>query len=194
MMSSASNRIGVIAAAAAAVVVLAWGLLLFRPQMQNVGKIHRQQAAAEAQVTDMQETVSGLQEQVRQVPAAQNEYTALLAALPDNPQLPAAIQQINAAAAASGYSVKAVSPTKPGAPGTATKSPGGVQAIPVSISGTGSYEQTTAFITDLLAGSRIFEITTVSITGSTSPAAPGTPAALSSQLSAQMFSAGQPTP
>lgn len=193
MMSSASTRIGVIAGGAAVLLALAWGLFLFRPQMQDVGKIHRQQAAAAAQVTTMQGTVAGLQAQVHEVPAAQQEYATLLAALPDNPRLPAAIQQINAAAAASGYSVKAVNPTKPGGSDTATKGSGGAQAIPVSISGTGTYEQTTAFITDLLTGPRIFEITRVSITGSTTPA-PGGSAALASQLSAQMFFAGQPTP
>lgn len=191
-MTNSSKRIGGIAVAASLFLIGVWAMLVFRPQSSDLAKAHKEKAAAEQQVSQLQSQVASLRQIYAHIPADTARYATLSAAIPDNPGLSAAITQINDAATASGLQIKSVNPTAPAATtagGAAAAA--GTPAITVSIAASGTYEQAQSFLTQLAASPRVFVVNSISYAGGQSGPNGGN---LTIQMGASIFYAGQPTP
>ena len=191
-MTTYTKRIGAIATGAALILIVAWALIIYRPQSANLAKAHKDKATAEQQITQLQSQVASLRQIYAHIPADTARYATLSAAIPDNPGLASAITELDKAAATSGLQIKSVNPTPPAAP---TASPSGASAagvptIPISISASGTYEQAQSFMTLLASDPRVFVVNSVSY--SSGQGASGT--SLTIQMGASIFYAGQPTP
>jgi Tfp pilus assembly protein PilO len=185
-MKTAMQRIGMIAGAAVLVLVVAWFLVLFHPESKKLTTAHAAKAAAEQQASQLQSQVANLNSLVALVPADRQKLTALQALLPDNPQLPAALDQLQAIASSTGVVLQSVNPSVP-ASGASAPPSSGPPAVTLAMTAGGSYPQEMAFVNALDRSPRSFVVDHLSI-------APAGPGKMTMQLSARMFYAGQPTP
>lgn len=184
-MTPVIKRAGTIAAGVTVLVVAVWALLLYRPQSHHLATAHKAQAAAEQQLTGLQQQEASLQNIYAHIGADKAKYAVLETALPNDPHLPSAIDQINAASRATGLQITSISPTAPAATtSTQAKSSPGPRSITVSISGQGLYPQATAFVTDLTRSSRMFVVNSLQLSGG------GNNGPLSVQIACTIFYAG----
>lgn len=182
-MTTSTKRLAGVTAAAAAILVIAWYLVVFSPQSHKLTLAHRTYAAAEVQASGLQTQVAQLNALVRQVPKDTQELAQFSTAVPDNPRLDDAVREIQQAATAAGVSLSSLSPAAPTAQSSSTS---GTPAISVNMSVTGGYSQLMAFLSNLTKMPRTLVVTAVNISG--------TGNILSAQINSQIFYAGQPTP
>jgi Tfp pilus assembly protein PilO len=193
-MTKASKRIGAFAGIIAVVVIAAWFLLLFRPEAKKVSNAHKAKAAAEQKATQLQSEVVSLKGLEKMIPADKQRYAILSAAVPDNPQLALAIDEIRTVATTSGLQITNLSPTPPttntGTAGSATKTSGaaGPPSIAVSITANGTYQQSMSFVSGLTAQPRTFVVDHITLSGGSNTHN------LAVSINARIFYAGQPTP
>jgi Tfp pilus assembly protein PilO len=189
-LKSTNQRIGLVTAGAALVLVVVWYLALWSPQGHKLTQAHADQTKAAAQVTHLQAQVAGLQALVRNIPADKTKLGQYTAAVPDNPQLPAALDQIQSAASTTRVTLSSISPS--GAPSSAAKQSAlnGVPGITVSMAANGTYPELMSFITSLNSMPRTLVITNLSLSGSGSGSVP----TMTASISTDIFDAGQPTP
>jgi type IV pilus assembly protein PilO len=186
-VNTTTQRIGVVAGVVAVLILGLWFMLLFRPEASDLTKAHQAKAAAEQKASQLQTEVSHLNALVKLIPQDQQTYTKLLAELPDNPQLPAAIDQLHADEASSGVFLQAINPSVPATAGSGTAASAGPPAITLTMTVSGTYQQELAFITALDQSPRVFVVDHVSLAG-------GGPTGMAMSLGVRMFYAGQPTP
>ena len=130
--------------ALAVVGVLAAGwFLLVSPQRAHAKDLQTQASAQQASTSSLQAQVQQLKEQQKNEPAQQHKLMQIAAQIPDNPQLPALIRELSAAAHKAGVSLDSLAPAQP-TPVTATATTGTAAAaplaqIPVTVQVTGSY-------------------------------------------------------
>jgi Tfp pilus assembly protein PilO len=190
-LDSATQRIGLVTAVAAVLLTVVWYFTLWSPQGQKLAAANKGHVAAEAQVTQLQSQVTALQLLEKEIPSDQQKLAQYKQAVPDNPELPSALDQIQAAADSSQVSLSSISPG--GAPTSASKAGqafNGVPAISASMSATGSYTGLMSFITALDKMNRTLVVTSVSLSGASGTAKSG----MSASISSDIFYAGQPTP
>lgn len=181
------QRIGIFAGIAIAILVAAWFLLIFRPESKKLSTAHQAKAAAEQKASQLQDQVQSLDHLVTLVPADKTAFAGLQQHLPDNPQLPAALDQLQADALSTGVQLQSVNPTAPAAPGSSGQTASGPAAITFAITAVGSYQQDMAFLTTLNNSARTFVTDHLSLAG-------GGTGRLNMSMSVRMFYAGQPTP
>ena len=190
-MTNSTKRIGGIAVGISLFLLVAWAMLVFRPQSADLAKAHKDKAAAEQQVSQLQSQVASLRQIYAHISTDTARFATLSAAVPDNPELSKAFTQINDAATAAGVQIHSVNPTPPAAASaSAAGATAGVPSIAVSISASGTYEQAQAFLTQLATNPRVFVVNSVSFSGGQSGPSSST---LSIQMGASIFYAGQPT-
>ena len=172
-MTFAVKRAGGVTIGVALVFIVGWFMLVFHPQGKDLTKAHKANADAQAQLGQLQSQEVVLNRILAQKPQDVARYAVLNAALPDDPQLAGAIDQINAAAASSGFALKNVNPAAPAAKAAATtQSAAGVPNVALSINGSGSYQQAISFMTNLTSSSRTFVISSVQFSGGQTNGAP----------------------
>jgi Tfp pilus assembly protein PilO len=191
-LDSATQRIGLVTAAAALLLVVVWYFVLWSPEGHKLTAANTAHTAAEAQVSKLQSQVAGLQILLRGIPSDQQKLAQYKQAVPDNPELSSALDQIQAAAIHAGINISSISPggAPAGAAGKASQGVNGVPAITVSISFTGSYQGVMSFITALDSMNRTLVVTSTSLSGGSGSAN----AQMSASISSDIFYAGQPTP
>lgn len=190
-MNTSVKRIFGLGGLAALVIVLAWYLAIFSPQARDLSKAHKAHAAAEQKISQLQGQVVQLNALKSQIPADKAALAVLNAAVPESPQLDSTLRQLHAAAASSGISLSMVSPSAPttntastaqSSSATTAQKSSGVSPITLTMSGSGSYAQTTSFLTRLSAMQRTVVVTSLNIAGSG--------AALTAQITANIFYTG----
>lgn len=189
-LDSATQRIGFLTVGAAIALTVIWYFMMWSPQGHKLAAANKAHAAAVAQVTQLQSQVSALQLLEREIPADQQKLAHYKDALPDNPELSSAINQIQAAASSAQVTIASISPGgAPTAAGKSTATLNGVPVISMSMSCTGSYQGLMSFITALNNMNRTLVITSAALSG-----AGGSKSGMSAAISSDIFYAGQPTP
>lgn len=187
-MNEVTKRIGLAAGAAALVVIIAWYFLLFGPESKELSSAHHAHAAAEAQAVSLQQQVTQLQALEKQVPADDKELARLTAAVPDNPELNQALDELHAAAVLSRAQLVDISPNTPSSQatgGSSSSSQSGTPSITVTLTVNGSYPRLMAFLHELWLIPRTVVVDNLSLSGSNP---------LTASIGARIFYAGQPTP
>jgi Tfp pilus assembly protein PilO len=182
-MNTAMKRIGVVAGLAALVILVAWYLALFSPQARDLSKAHKDHAAAEQRISQLQSQVVQLNALRAQIPADKAALSVLNAAVPSTPQLDNALRQLQSAATGSGVTLTTVGPSAPATSSTSSaQKTSGTPSITLNLSASGSYQQLTSFLSRLAAMPRTLVVTTLNIAGTASQ--------LNAQITANIFYTG----
>jgi Tfp pilus assembly protein PilO len=204
----------------AVVGILAAGwFLLVSPQRAHAKDLATKATTQESSMASLQQQVQQLKEQQKAEPAQQRKLMQIAAQIPDNPQLPALIRELSAAAHEAGVSLQSLAPAQPTPVTASTPTTGGgttagataaspLAQIPLTIQVTGSYFNIESFFRSLehldramlvsgftvnsAGGGSSTNTTTGATTGSdAASAAPGT---LTAQVSAVVFESPQVAP
>lgn len=184
-MMMANRRLFGVTIGAAVLLVVVWYFALLSPQNHKMAAAHQAQATAEQQASQLRSQVVQLNALVRQIPQDTKRLGTYSAAVPDDPQLDAALRDIQQSATSAGVSMSSLTPSG-ATSGSTAATYGGTPAIGVSIAATGSYNQLMTFVTDLNKMPRTLIVTALNVSG--------TGTSLSAQVSSYIFYAGQPTP
>lgn len=160
-------------------IVAVWYFGIFRTESHKLAAAHQAHAAAETQITTMQGQVTNLEGLLKQVPQDKAKLAAFQAAVPDTPQLDAALNDINQVAVRSGATITSLGPSKPSTTPGSSGQKSAVPAVPLSIQASGSYSQLMALLSGLDAMPRTIVVNTIAISG-TGPK-------LSATISAEIF-------
>lgn len=176
-----------IAAAASIVLVAIWYIAVYSPQSKSLRNAHTQTASANAAAAGLRAQIAVLQTQKAQLPAATAKLTSLKAALPDTPAIDKLIDDINAAASASGVDWQTITPAKPAnytagsAQATAAGLPGGMQSVTVALQINGASSQVSDFVNKLTGISRLLDVTSINLSSV------GGAAKATAQITSQIF-------
>jgi Tfp pilus assembly protein PilO len=139
-------------------VLLIWLVAVFTPEGHKLAAVNSQTQAAQTQQTTLQDRLARLKTYSKESAEFEALSQRLTAAVPVTSDVYDYITALSNAAAATGVDVSSVSPSSP-------VTGGNVAVVPVSLSVSGSYDQTLAFIKALYALPRLTIITQVSLTG-----------------------------
>jgi len=192
---------------ASMLVLVAGWLLLVSPQRGTADDLSAQ-ADSQVQANQVAEAqVAALKEQYKTFPTLQEQLALAQTHLPQTPQLPSLLRQLDAAAASAGVTLNSVSPGAPtplsaAVPGGASAGGAGqLNVIPLSIAINGGFANTRLFIADLEALPRSLLVTGLSIarstgstTGSTTAVASSAANPLATTLTARVFSSTPTAP
>lgn len=160
-----------------AVLAIGW-LFVVTPQRHQVQSLHRQTTTQNRNNDGLRVKLAELRSEQRQLPTQLAALRTIQGRLPVGLQLPTLARQLDAAAKASGVDLVNVTPaasvpvTAPGAaaggvtvvaPST-VQAPGGLEAIPVSLSVSGNYANVERFVEKLEDLSRAMVVDTFTIT------------------------------
>jgi Tfp pilus assembly protein PilO len=183
-MNTTIKRIGAVAAGAALLVVVVWYLALFSPQAHKLSAAHKDHAAAEQKVSQLQGQLVQLNALKARIPADKAALSVLDAAVPSSPQLDSTLTQLHAVATSSGVNLSELSPTPPPATAaTGTQQASGSTSISLSMTASGSYPQLMTFLNGLASMPRVLVVTGMNIST-------GTAGQLSAQITANIFYTG----
>lgn len=185
-MNTTTTRITAMAAGAALLLAVIWYMALFRPESHHLSSAHAARAAAEAKVQSLDAQVAQLKALEKQIPQDTATLAVLKSAVPDTPDLPAALGQLHNAATGSGVQLSGVSPSAPATSGSSGSQQSGPPSINLSMTATGSYHQLTSFMIQLDHMARTVVLNTVNISA-------GSNSALTANFTAQIFYAGTST-
>lgn len=157
----------VISAAVALFVLLIWVVAIFDPVSHKLSSVNTQVQAAQAEQATLQTRLDRLR--IYSKESAQFEALAqrLSAAVPPTTDIYDYITAISNAASSTGVKVESIAPST-------NSSAKGVTVIPVTVSATGTYGQTLAFIKALDALPRLTVIDQVAISGGGTGSSRGT--------------------
>ena len=176
-------------------VMAAGWFLMISPQRAHANKLRTEATSVQDATRGLQTQINQLKEQQKGETAQQKRLAEIATQIPDNPQLPALIRQLSAAAHKSGVSLDSLAPSTP-TPVTAAAPAGATAAalsqIPVVISVTGSYFNIERFQHMLEHLDRALKTTGLTIapnTGDTATSgdAGAAPNALTGQISAYVY-------
>lgn len=183
-MNTATKRTFGIAAAAAVVILVMWFMVFFRPQSHKLSNLHNQSAQASQQISQLDTEIGQMKALLPLIPADQKALAKLKAAVPDNPSLSDAIDQLHAAATHSGVSLTSIGPSTPSAATGSAKTTQGTPAITLSLTAAGTYQQMMAFIDALDSAPRTFVIDRLGLSGAPQ---------LTATMSVRVFYTGTPS-
>jgi Tfp pilus assembly protein PilO len=193
-MNTTIKRVSLIAAGAALVLLVAWYLALFSPQARDLSKAHKDHAAAEQKISQLQGQVVQLNALKSQIPSDKAALSVLNAAVPSSPQLDSVLRQVHAAAASSGVNLSSVAPSSPpvtesssaqkssSSSSSSSSTSSGTPSITLSMSATGSYAQMMSFLNNLATMQRTVVVTNLTLGGASGQ--------LTAQISANVFYTG----
>ncbi|MDQ1392727.1 MAG: Pilus assembly protein PilO [Acidimicrobiaceae bacterium] len=166
-----NKRVIAIAVAASVVLIGIWYVAVFSAQSKSVKKAHSQESSAKSQAQSLRSQIAVLQREKADLPASTAKLTTLKLSLPDTPALDKLIDDVNAAAAASGVDWQTITPAKPAtfAAGSgqavAAGFPGGMQSVTVAMQVNGTYKQITDFVVKLNGLSRLLDVGSINLSG-----------------------------
>lgn len=154
-VSSAKGWALIGALTAAVIVALGWTLVI-SPMRSATAEVQDQVASQLSSNAASLDTVAQLKKQSAQLGAEKAKLAALKSAIPSEQEIPTLIRQISAAAKDTGVSLSELTPSSPlpvvanpNAAATPNAPVSGLQEVPLSISVTGTYEQTQFFLNSL---------------------------------------------
>jgi Tfp pilus assembly protein PilO len=147
-----------IAVGVAVLVLLIWLVAVFVPEGHKLGALNTKAQQAQTQEAVLENRLARLKIYSTESAEFETLSQRLTAAVPSTTDVYDYITAISNAGSATGVDIISVDPA-------AAVAAGGVAAIPVTVSVTGTYDQTLAFIKALYALPRLTVITTVSMTG-----------------------------
>ncbi len=152
------TRTVLLSIAIALVVLLVWLLALFVPEGHKLASVNASVQSAQEQQNALQARLDRLKAYSRESGQFQALAQRLSAAVPSSTGVYDYITALSNAASATGVKVSGVNPSAPTASGN-------LEVIPITVSATGTYSQTLAFIKALDALPRLTIISQISITG-----------------------------
>lgn len=177
--ATSTRRLATAVGAALVLIVAVWYFGIFRTESHKLASAHQAHAAAETQITTMQGQVTNLKGLLEQVPQDKAKLASFQTAVPDTPQLDAALNEINQVAVRSGATITSVGPSNPSATSAGSGQKSAVPAIPLSIQASGSYSQLMGLLAGFDAMPRTLVVNTIAISGTGSK--------LSATISAEIF-------
>jgi type IV pilus assembly protein PilO len=183
-------------------VMAAGWFLMISPQRSHASQLRSEAASVENSTNGLMTQISQLKEQQKGETAQQKRLAEIAQLIPDNPQLPALIRQLSAAAHQAGVSLDSMAPSSPSPVAAAVGAVGAtapLSQIPVVISVTGSYFNIESFMRKLEHLDRAFKTTGLTIgpnNGDTATAgnAGAAPNALTGQIQATVYESPSVTP
>jgi type IV pilus assembly protein PilO len=156
----------------AVVVLLAAWFLLISPKRAEVADLEAQTAAQQQENSKLQTEKEVLQQQNKNLPEMQADLAALKTKIPDAPELPTYIRELQDLGRQSGVTFTTLTPSAavtvggaaPAAPGGATLTPDQLAAINVTVEVSGDYFAITKFMNGLETASRYTLVSGYSIT------------------------------
>ncbi|HWE55331.1 MAG TPA: type 4a pilus biogenesis protein PilO [Acidimicrobiales bacterium] len=192
-LDSTTQRIGAVGLGAVLLLALAWYFVLWSPQGHDLKNAKAAKATAETQISTLDSQIAGLQAIVRSKPADQVALKKFTQAIPDNPQLPQAFDDLQTVADANHVTMSVIGPGGAPVGSAAPTQYNGVPALAMTITATGAYQDVLSFVTALDNMPRTVVITNLSISGG--GASKGVAAnTYNAQIASYVFYAGQPTP
>ncbi|HUY86853.1 MAG TPA: type 4a pilus biogenesis protein PilO [Acidimicrobiales bacterium] len=147
-------------------VTVIWYMALYHPRLENI-------ASAEATANSLQadharlEVLRASLESGNQISTFEAQSGLLSTAIPNSPDLPGIINDINDAMETSGIGLTSLTPSIPTAAALSSGSTGGnVQVIHLTLAISGRYFQIVSFLDQVQQLPRIFVVTSIAITGS----------------------------
>lgn len=181
------NRQTTLLAALGAVLVIAlWWFFVYSPGQEELARVEDEVAAAEAETASLQQRVAALEAIRSRAPETEAAIAQVLSIVPDEPALPGALRQIQAAADDAGITMDTLVTERP----EVLDEGAGLYSATVTMTATGSYFQLVDFLRRLedpaiTARGFIFDTLTV---------APTDYPSLTVAISGRMFAALEPAP
>jgi Tfp pilus assembly protein PilO len=182
------NRTVMIALVAGLFVVLIWFVAFFSPQGKDLTKykaqesqLQTQQAALQAQLTQLRATSNA----APQLEALQSAYVNLI---PTTADIYNYINLMSTTATSAGVHLVSITPSSAGTPVAGTS----LQAIPISLITTGTYDTTLAFIKSIYSLPRLTVINSMTLAGGGPGTNRGT--SLSETYSLTIYTTAKSTP
>jgi Tfp pilus assembly protein PilO len=166
-------------AAAVVVVFVAGWFLAISPQRHHAADLHTKTATQEAANASLRSQVAQLELQKQGLPAQQRLLAKFATKIPDNPELPALIRQLTAAADQAGIDLVSMSPSTPSAvaatPGTTTTATAAssLNQISLQLNVTGSYFNLESWFAAIEKLPRAMKVTQWSLTPGSSSSQSG---------------------
>lgn len=132
-----SRQATLLGALAAILVAALWWLFLYSPGQDELARVEDEIAAAENEQVSLQQRVARLEMVRARAPETEAAIATLRSFVPDDPALPPALRQVQAAAEDSGATITAIATARP----VVVDEPTGLHAAQVTITVDGSYFQ-----------------------------------------------------
>ncbi|MCW2678953.1 MAG: hypothetical protein JWM62_354 [Frankiales bacterium] len=162
------------------IMVAGW-FLLVAPKRGEAAEVRAQADAQESTNAGLRTQLEVLKAQAKDLPKKQADLARVAAKIPDNPGLPALIRALTAASASAGVQLTSVTPgtpsavvstaltapaatpAQPAAAGATTTSSSGLAGIPLTLSITGGYFETSQFLANLENLPRALRVTNLAV-------------------------------
>lgn len=206
------------ALAMAAVLGAGW-FLLVSPQRGEAADLRAQAEASDASNATLQNQLTMLQAQAKDLPKQQAKLAAVAAKIPENPSLPALVRALTTAATAAGVDLVSLTPsapvlatpevatvvTAPGAPAApaapapppgsvAATGAGGLASIPLAMNVTGDYFEIQQFLSQLETLPRALRVGNLSVSPNAGDKGNSRSIQLAAQIDGQVFMAVSTAP
>ena len=140
------------------VIVILFYFLLLSPLLQRLNELDQAREDKQAQLEQVQQQVSELEEVRRNSPEIERQLLELSKRVPTQPQIPTLVVQVQEIAAASGVTQLVVEPGDAAAPAGG----GDYQVVPVTMQFNGTYDQMQDFLLRTRNLARLVTVTDVS--------------------------------
>jgi type IV pilus assembly protein PilO len=122
--------------------VVGYYFLLLSPLLNQLDERAQERSDKEAQLASLQQEVAGLEEAKRNAPELERQILELSKRIPEEPEIPTLVVQIEEIATASRVTQLSIEPGRPGPP------PGGgdFSVVPVTMTFEGTYEELQDFL------------------------------------------------
>lgn len=181
-----SRQSMLLAGLAGVLVAALWWIFLYTPGQDELARVEGEIAAAEAEMLSLQQRVGQLEAIRTRAPETEAAIARLLSVVPDDPDLPGALRQMEASAEDAGLELGSVVAERPTVVDEAT----GLSSASITLTGEGSYFQVVDFLRrleDPQISARGFRFNDVTITADEYPT-------LSVSITGAMFSVLDPVP
>jgi len=148
-MSTSTKRMAALVALAVVVLAGAWYVALYRPMTHQLSAAKASYSKAEAKVSQLEGQYQALQALVRRLGADKAALAKLEQAVPDNPDLADALSQLQQVAQSTGVQLSQVGPSAPVVPTAGSSGATSLPSVTLSLSASGTYAQTKAFLAAL---------------------------------------------
>ncbi len=170
------KRVIIAAVLAAAVVIVAWYVGFYRPEMGHISILQTKQQQAEESYLQLETHYASLLQSKRELPKERAALVKLKGLVPDGPELDKLVTTLYASATATGVNLTTISSPAPagfGTSGGSTSSPGpGQLSLSLSVDGTSS--QIERFVKALDDAPRLFVVDNFSLSFGSSRGGKGT--------------------
>jgi Tfp pilus assembly protein PilO len=139
------KRVVVLTALGATLLVVLYGLLLFKPAREQLAVLEQETLSLEQQEASLLAQLDRLAETRRSAPELEAELIAARVVVPESAGVSAVVRQLQSAADEAGLDLAALSPSRP-QPTTPEAGPVALARIPIALDVEGSYFQVVDFL------------------------------------------------